>query len=340
MVSIIIPTRNRAESLKSTLDSVQKAIQNSQSYHTEVIVVDNGSTDGTKEICTQFIPLIKNFRYVYEEIPGLLSGRHRGLFEAKGDILAYIDDDVVVTEKWLPTIHRVMEERKDIAFLTGPDLPKYEGVFPDWIDQFWTSTEYGGKMLCELSLLDLGDKIKEVHPNYVFGLNFTVRKSILIKLCGFHPDNLPEKFQMFQGDGETGLTMKAYAFGEKALYHPDVKLHHVIPSDRLTIHYFEKRAFYQGVCDSFTSLRKNEQNIEKVEKKPGFKKRLKNLIKKTISSTKIHSESPIKNQSIKEKVMIKKREGFEYHQKMFMKPIVHDWVLKDNYLDYKLPIHD
>jgi len=99
--TIIIPTRNRANYLSSSILSLTK--QTYPASHFEIIIVDNGSTDNTKEISKKLISKYTDNRinYIYEPEPGLLSGRHRGAFEAKGDILIFIDDDIIAYNYWL-----------------------------------------------------------------------------------------------------------------------------------------------------------------------------------------------------------------------------------------------
>lgn len=72
-VSIIIPTLNRAVSLKKTIESV--FANKFQNY--ELIIVDNGSTDSTRSVCEVFSAK-PNLVYLYDETPGLLTGRHVG----------------------------------------------------------------------------------------------------------------------------------------------------------------------------------------------------------------------------------------------------------------------
>ncbi|MCZ2223451.1 MAG: glycosyltransferase family 2 protein [Chitinophagales bacterium] len=208
LISIIIPTFNRADQLNRTLFSLVEL--KTPKHLFEIIIVDNGSTDKTKEVIEKYINQNKGFtiKYFYDDIPGLLTGRHRGAKEAKGEILTFIDDDILVSETWLNTIYSVMSSRVDIGFLTGPNLPLYESYPPTWLNYFWSNHQYG-KTCGWLSLLDFGNEIKEISPNYVWGLNFTVRKNVFQQLGGFHPDNISKEFQHFQGDGETGLTLKA-----------------------------------------------------------------------------------------------------------------------------------
>lgn len=315
----------------------------------EIIIVDNGSKDNTNELSATFINEYPkhNIRYYYDEIPGLLTGRHKGAAEANGEILSFIDDDVKLDATWLKTIIEVMGSQREITFLTGPNLPLYESDPPSWIEYFWKKA-YNGKYCGWLSLMDLGNEPIEIDPNFVWGLNFTIRKSAFIELGGFHPDNIPSKYQMFQGDGETGLTVKGREKGMKALYHPKVLLYHEVPNSRMTFEYFDKRAFYQGVCNSFSTIRRNAKLNNEAEIPLTNKKiTLRNLVnysKKVVNGIlnkfvfKSTNETPSEVQELKKRFTLKTEEGFEFHQKQFTSnKLVKDWVLKENYFDYKIP---
>jgi glycosyltransferase involved in cell wall biosynthesis len=344
-LSIIIPTFNRSIQLEKTLFSLMSSKVDCSIF--EVIVVDNGSKDFTKEIVDKYIKLYNNIeiRYFYDDVPGLLTGRHRGAKESKGDILTFIDDDVQVSPNWISTIIEVMINNPKISLLTGPCLPLYESIPPRWLDFFWCKETFG-RSCSWLSLLDLGNELHEIDTNYVWGLNFTIRKSVFYNLKGFHPDNIPKKLQQFQGDGETGLTIKAKLYGFKAFYHPEVLLYHNVPRDRMSIEYFEKRAFYQGVCNSFTDLRMNNSlkyNNTYYNKTFTFKKITNWLIKliRQTKKNKINSLPPSYVLEYYNILNLKQQEGYDFHQKMyFQDSLVKKWVHRQDFIDYNLPTYD
>jgi GT2 family glycosyltransferase len=332
MVSIIIPTFNRAPLLIKTLESITELKASRALF--EVIVVDNGSTDDTKEVLGAFSKKTDfDLRYAYEPEPGLLSGRHAGWHMALGDVLTFIDDDVRVSENWLDAIIDVMKNHPEVELLTGPSLPEYESDPPEWLGHFLTEDE-NGKHCGWLSLLDFGSEAKEIDPLFVWGLNFTIRKQTLVELGGFHPDNMPEKLQKYQGDGETGLGIKAKQKHKKAWYDPLVKVYHTVPASRMTQAYFEKRAFYQGVANSFTALRSEEESgLPGISLAKKIKRRIKHIIfQDTQNNVPLDIRKKIEDLSRKE------QEGFVFHQRHFSEnEKVRNWVRKADYLDYKLP---
>ncbi len=253
VVSVIVPTRNRAEALGRALASL--ALLDFPRERFEVLVIDNGSTDETRLVAEALVRSHPDLatRIIEEPVPGLLAGRHCGAREARGELLSFIDDDVELDPAWLRAIVDAFEDPA-VHLVGGPSLPRYEIPPPPWLEWLWSRD--GAQTLCgDLSLLDLGSRAREIDPSWVWGLNFAIRKETLTALGGFHPDCMPKHLQRYQGDGETGLARKAKARGHKAFYAPGALLHHRIPAARLTVAAFEERYFYQGVCNSYAEIR-------------------------------------------------------------------------------------
>src|SRR5262249_7207773 len=150
-----------------------------------------------------------------------------GEFEQKGDILVLLAADIEAAPGYLHVILHAIEDLSE-QLGGGPTLPRYDSVPPAWVERFWIMSPYGSCGGRFLSLLDLGGNAIEIHPNYIWGLNFAIRRRALFDLGGFHPDCIPDALQHFQGDGETGLTMKAFAQGYKAVFTPGAAVYHFI----------------------------------------------------------------------------------------------------------------
>src|SRR5262249_8677245 len=194
-----------------------------------------------------------DFQYFREPIPGLLSGRHRGVREASGDVCAFLDDDVRLDPDWLAALEEAFEDPATIL-AGGPSRALFECSPPAWINNFYDENDQG-RFCIWLSLFDGGDRSKWIDPCYVFGLNFSIRKNALFGFGGFNPDLITKSLQRFQGDGDYGITFKLKRENHKAFYHPNACLLHELPATRLTPEYFEQRSFRQGVCDSYTDAR-------------------------------------------------------------------------------------
>jgi glycosyltransferase involved in cell wall biosynthesis len=118
-LTIAICTRNRAERLSRLLRSLQQVTSDPVFPSVEVLVVDNGSTDHTRESVGSFAGV----RHVLEVKAGLNFARNRALAEAKGQIIAYLDDDVVVDAGWLQGLALAWRSRTDAGGFTGLVLP-------------------------------------------------------------------------------------------------------------------------------------------------------------------------------------------------------------------------
>jgi len=251
-LSVIIPTLNRASYLRRSLASIVDQTFPAERY--EIIVVDNGSTDNTKEVVDELSGRSNTkFRYFYEPIPGLHNGRHRGAREAHADILVYGDDDTLADREWLEGIWESFTD-SSVGIAGGKVLPEWEEEPPQWVLDFWVKNDIG-RYLGYLSLIDLGDEKKFIPPGYTYGCNFAVRKKVLFECGGFHPDGMPQELIRFRGDGETALSLTISNSGYKILYNPKASVKHIIPKSRLSEDYFCTRFFNQGISDSFTEIR-------------------------------------------------------------------------------------
>jgi len=99
-VSVVIPTYNRVEDLKKCLDSLRE--QSLKKGEFEIIIVDDGSTDGTAEFGRSlFEKNSEHIHYCYQKNKGPASARNLGVRHAKGEIIAFLDDDCRAKKVWL-----------------------------------------------------------------------------------------------------------------------------------------------------------------------------------------------------------------------------------------------
>lgn len=328
-ISVIVPTRNRAAILAKTLESVGSAVQ--PNTPVEIIVVDNGSTDKTtdafNEISAKFSD--REWRYFYEPMPGLLSGRHKGASESKGEILSFLDDDVLLAPNWLDALQEAFAD-PDVALVGGPSQPRYEVTLPNWLDVLWSESDEG-RSCGALSLIDFGRTVRAISPEFVWGLNFSIRKAAFQRCGGFHPDCIPKPLQRYQGDGETGLSRKIEQKGLRALYHPGACVTHLIPASRLELAAVQQRAFYQGVCDSYSQIRQ-ERGVPAPEcHGRNLLRPAKRLIKKML----FHN-APLNE--VRELLLRAYSQGVDFHRsQVYQDPELLAWVLKESYFDYELP---
>jgi glycosyltransferase involved in cell wall biosynthesis len=141
-ISIIVSTRNRACTLANALNSIANVVRPSETV--EIIVIDNGSSDRTRKVCKHIGERFPrhHWRFFYDDMPGLLTGRHRGAKEAGGDILAYLDDDILLAPTWLESLIEAFSD-PSVVLLGGPSTPVFERDPPPWLRDFWTETDKG-----------------------------------------------------------------------------------------------------------------------------------------------------------------------------------------------------
>jgi glycosyltransferase involved in cell wall biosynthesis len=233
-VSVIVCTYNRLELLGGALRTLCHQTLDRSAY--EVIVVDNNSNDGSRQLVDEFCRRFSNVRYCFEPQQGLSYARNRGLQEARGKYVAYIDDDARAGENWLKTALALLENTKPVPLcLGGPILPFYSTTKPTW---------FKGEMRT------WGDSPRYLRPGESFsGSNMIWRKEILLTLGGFDVSSGVRGDYLSIGE-ETMLFEKIwYSFEQPHFYYsPELAVQHWVPPTKMTVAYQLKRAFAAGQC--------------------------------------------------------------------------------------------
>jgi glucosyl-dolichyl phosphate glucuronosyltransferase len=175
ILSIVVCTYNRASILKKALADLSFPLQaNSGAW--EVIIIDNASTDTTRETTDYFVRQFSNFRYYCETKIGLSHARNRGWQEAKGEYVAYVDDDCRIPSDWIVKSLKIIEEKSPLAF-GGIYLPDYEKLKPGWYKDTY-GTYLRGRY----------PKQAGAAENFnLTGCNIVVQRKLLELLGGFEP---------------------------------------------------------------------------------------------------------------------------------------------------------
>jgi glycosyltransferase involved in cell wall biosynthesis len=310
MISVIIPTRNRADLLKACLDSIVN--QELPVGRFEVLIIDNGSTDHTCDISQPFVESAANVRYFLEPELGLHAGRHRGMHEALGDILVFVDDDIEAKPGWLAAISDSFND-PEVTMVGGNNLPMFLETPPAWLERMWSQSSYDrGHALGHLSILELSGPARVIDPGYIWGCNFSIRKSVLVDAGGFHPDGMPQECLQFRGDGETHVSRYVKQHKLRCWYHPDATVFHKVPKNRMTYEYFRKRGFAQGISDSFTELREQSSSDKGNTKKLNF-----NPVKRILKWLKRMIPADAGIQRAHEEFESGYAEGYQFHQNAY-----------------------
>lgn len=237
--SIIICTYNRAPSLRETIASVLEVSSNRIDH--EIIVIDNNSTDDTSFVVKSFdekVPL----KYFLETQQGLSHARNRGLTEAKGKILVFLDDDIDLDKNYFQCCDRLFENT-NINIIGGKVLP-YRVSIPQWLPQ---------KYYYLASVFDLGDN--ELQVDKVMGANYAMRESVAVKVGEYNP-LLGRKGNSLMGGEEVDYLNRAIENGFTILYSPDLVVYHKI-NDKLNHTYIYNYALKLGQSESIIDRKNN-----------------------------------------------------------------------------------
>lgn len=169
-LSAIICTRDRAGELTRTLDGLTRA-RVPAGLRWELVVVDNGSADGTSGVADGFRDRLP-VRVIREPRPGLSIARNRAVEEARGAALLWTDDDVTVGPDWLEGHVEALAAHPGHGFFGGPIRAVFEGGTPAWAVAAWPEVEryYAAREP------PIG---ADVSPEYVpYGANFAIRRDV------------------------------------------------------------------------------------------------------------------------------------------------------------------
>jgi glycosyltransferase involved in cell wall biosynthesis len=315
MLSVIIPTRQRADLLEIALDSLQ--YQNLPLQEFEVIVVDNCADRDTRVVVDLFQKRLGNVRYIKETRAGFHTCCHRGVDAARGEILVFTHDDFQATETWLSAIAENFRE-PHVALVGGNNFADFKDIPPPWLTQLWEREVFGGHAIPLLGLLSLPSGQRTISPHLVWSCNLAIRKQAFHASGGFRPDYMPPHMMRFRGDGAGAIA--DFILKEKltAMFDSRASVYHAVLSERMTINCLEQRAYSQGMADSYSQLRYHDCEPLRVSSCKAYMMGL------------AHSSPQLTN--IRNALIRSYRIGFAEHQQLYRDDAeVREWVHKPHY---------
>ncbi len=251
-ITVIIPSYNRAGMIGKTLESFVNQSYPKDKY--EIIVADNNSQDNTKDVVKRLqADCDVKVTYLFEQRQGVHYARNSAAKLASGEILYYTDDDMVADRELLMEIARCFTDDK-VGSATGRVLPQWESEPPEWI-----------RRLCQNAYLSLHDRgvgfFISDEDFGVYSCHMAIRKNVFFECGGFNPENTAGEWI---GDGETGLNIKVKEKGYKFAYNGKSVIYHMIPSERMTQEYLNRRLANQGNCDSYTEYKRHRFGREQL----------------------------------------------------------------------------
>lgn len=242
-ISAIICTHNRAAYLGAAIDSLLNQ-DCAATIPFEVVVVDNASTDRTREVVEGRLSNPR-LRYVYEATTGLSVARNAGAQAARSNLLAYLDDDAEASPQWLRMLCAAFAENDRLAIAGGrvtllwpPGRSR-----PPWLSDGLTEP---------LGAYDLGDRpIIIQNPGQTpRGLNYAIRRSFLDRVGGFDP-SLGRVGKKLLSNEELMMTEQAIALNWQVGYIPEAHAAHNVAPERLRPRWFLNRAWWQGISECY-----------------------------------------------------------------------------------------
>lgn len=243
--SVLICCHNSADRIQTALEAVSRQSA-CASGPIEVVVIDNASTDGTREVVERFdFPATVELRVLEEPRPGLSFARRVAIENARGTYLCFLDDDNDAAEDYLEVAQGIFEANASVCFCGGESSwPKA----PPWFDLpliarfFSKAVAVGPQRASKSGFIEPGD--------FLWGAGLCIRadQATALYSAGFSPvlsGRLGEKVLSGE-DGE--LTILLQMSGCRGYYSPALRLEHRVNPDRLNLRYFSKLFFGMGMA--------------------------------------------------------------------------------------------
>jgi glucosyl-dolichyl phosphate glucuronosyltransferase len=239
-ISVILCTHNRCQLLAQALESVAASTL-PESVEWEVLVMDNNSNDQTHEVVEDFCRRYPGrFRYLFERRQGKSYALNTAIVESTGDVLVFLDDDVIVEPSWLQNLTAPLSSGEWVGS-GGRILPKWTCSTPPWLPpQGWYLTG-------PLALFDLNASSGPL-TEPPFGTNMAFRKEMFEKYGNFRTD-LGRCGKGLISNEDTEFGRRLLAAGEPLRYQPSAVVHHPVTENRVTKKYYLKWWFEKGRAD-------------------------------------------------------------------------------------------
>jgi glycosyltransferase involved in cell wall biosynthesis len=234
-VSVVVSTRNRARTLAQSSAALLAVDYPPGQW--EVLIVDNRSTDQTQQVAQEIARGRSDFvRVVMEPQVGLSAARNAGVRHARGEIVAFLDDDAFPDATWLVALVGAMSESGALV-AGGPVEPWFEGELPAW---------FGDRYLPYLAAWDRGAETHSLTYNdYPRGANMAFRRTVFDDFGTFSL-HLGRSHTSLLSCEEVELCLRVERSGGRILYAPKARVRHLLEAGRITPRWLARRFYAQG----------------------------------------------------------------------------------------------
>jgi glucosyl-dolichyl phosphate glucuronosyltransferase len=238
-LDVILPTFNRAPLLARTLASLGGA-RVPRDLRVRVIVVDNASTDGTRELIARETPAFPvELEYVFVATPGKPHALNTGIALSDADLVGLIDADEEIDDAWFECIRDAFRD-PHLDFAGGRCLPRWESQAPAWLGRGYRGV---------IGWVDPGPESRPMdasYPGILMGGNAVIRRALLGR-AGPYSIALNRTGTRLLGCEDEDMYHRLLALGARGRYMPELIIYHFVPTERLTKRYFRRWCFWRGV---------------------------------------------------------------------------------------------
>jgi glycosyltransferase involved in cell wall biosynthesis len=259
--SVVIATYNRAHLLIDTLRSLC-AQEVPRTLGWEIVVVDNNSSDATKEMVRRFgetssVPV----RYEFEPRLGQSFARNSGIAAAKGAVILFTDDDILPDPDWVSTTLRALTTA-GLDGAGGRVLPRWEAEVPRWLSGH-------PDLLPWLAVIEEDKPCMLAYPllptRRIVGASMAFRRGVFEE-CGRFDTGLGHRGCRLYGGEEVEFIDRLLLKGKRIAYDPAIVVHHRIDASRLRKSFFIHRCFDHACGQARHQPPDNERGILGVQR--------------------------------------------------------------------------
>lgn len=240
-ITATISTYNRERYLPQLFASLLRQTLDRKDF--EIVFVNNNSPGNTEEIARAFQqenPDI-HFSYHLETNQGLSFGRNRGIQEAKGELITFLDDDAFPADDYLEKLVAYFEANQQVGAIGSKILLHWETKMASWQNKYINQI---------LGYYNLGDQQKRIaFPDYPRGSNMTFRTSVFQKVGLFNTQLGRIGGQMLGGEEKDLFARIAASNDIEVLYVPDALVYHCVPYERTTDDFVKTQATGIGISE-------------------------------------------------------------------------------------------
>lgn len=253
-ISAVLCSYNRARFIIKAVDSIFNQDFDKSLY--EVVVVDNNSADNVLEVLAQYKSEHPdyNFRYYTEPNQGVAYTRTRCAKEAKGEIVAYLDDDSIAEPGWLSYIVDFFDQHAEVYSTGGKITPYFLTGIPDWYSKYFFGL---------VGNFNQGPKVKRLTgERYPCGANMAFRKKVFDEI-GYFNHALGRSGTGLLATEEKDIYKRILAAGHQVYYLPYVSVLHAVEANKFDRQYVKRHS--RGIGGG-ERLRLKGDNIALVKK--------------------------------------------------------------------------